>query len=318
MSQDNPPSTIRHPQYGFTLVELLVVITIIGILIALLLPAVQAAREAARRLQCANNLKQVGLALHNYHVAHSVFPISIGYDNPSDGAPGPQGRSGKGWIVSTLPYLEQQALFDRFRDELCFEGHANSEGMWRSGCRELMKVQVSFLHCPSDSSVRELSTEQFQWTGIPVALTSYKGVIGDTRMGGSSSPWTGSPDCHTTSRCPGIFWRHNYVYTVSIDDIRDGTSNTLAVGEDVPEANHHSVAFYANGDYASCHAPLNYFPDPPAPNHWPTVMSFRSRHPGGAQFCLADGSVRFLSESISLELYQGLSTKAGREPVQVP
>jgi prepilin-type processing-associated H-X9-DG protein len=298
------------------LVELLVVITIIGILIALLLPAVQAAREAARRLQCSNNLKQLGLAIHNYHVTHKCFPVSIGYDNPGDvpnlAAPG---RSGKGWITSTLPYLEQQALFDQFRNELCFEGSAYSEGMWRSGCREFMKTQLTLLQCPSDGSVRQLLTTQNQWSGIPVAATSYKGVIGDARMG---SAWTGSPDCHTRARCPGIFWRHNYVYTVSIDDIRDGTSNTLAIGEDVPEMNQHSAAFYANGDYSSCHAPLNYFPDPPTPTQWPMVMSFRSRHPGGAHFCLADGSVRFLGEAIQMELYQALATKAGNEPVQVP
>jgi prepilin-type processing-associated H-X9-DG protein len=171
------------------------------------------------------------------------------------------------------------------------------------------------LHCPTDGSVQGLCDAQYQWSGIPVSRTSYKGVIGDTRMGGA---WTGSSDCHRSSNCPGIFWRHTYVRTVSITDVRDGTSNTLAIGEDVVEANHHSVAFYANGDYSSCHAPLNYFPNPPTPFDWPTVMSFRSLHPGGANFCLADGSVHFISETINLTLYQQLSTKAGHEPVQIP
>jgi prepilin-type processing-associated H-X9-DG protein len=95
-------------------------------------------------------------------------------------------------------------------------------------------------------------------------------------------------------------------------------SNTFAVGEDVVAANNHSAAYYANGDYSSCHAPLNYFPSPPTPNYWPTVMSFRSRHRGGAYFCMADGSLHFISETIDMSVYQGLATKAGHELVTLP
>jgi prepilin-type processing-associated H-X9-DG protein len=90
------------------------------------------------------------------------------------------------------------------------------------------------------------------------------------------------------------------------------------IGEDVPAENIHSAAFFSNGDYASCHAPLNYFPEPPIPTNWPLVMSFRSRHPGGANFCMADGSVRFVADSIELQLYQDLATKAGREIAELP
>ncbi len=85
------------------------------------------------------------------------------------------------------------------------------------------------------------------------------------------------------------------------------------VGEDVPRENNHSVAFYANGDYASCHAPLNFFPKPSRPNDWWDVMSFRSRHPGTAQFCLSDGSVRIINETIDRSLYRALSTRNGNE-----
>jgi len=127
-----------------------------------------------------------------------------------------------------------------------------------------------------------------------------------------------TPDCHQTVDCRGIFWRFSFYKTVGINDIHDGTSNTFLIGEDVPEHNHHSAAFYANGDYASCHAPLNFFPDPPDPDNWPRVMSFRSRHPGGAHFCMADGSVRFIAQSIDLQLYQNLATKSSGEVVTLP
>ena len=302
---------------GFTLVELLVVIAIIGILIALLLPAVQAAREAARRMRCTNNLKQLGLAVHNYHDTYKVLPISMAYAREG---PNPAAEvSGKGWILSILPQLEQQALYDQFVP--CFNGNfASGGGLKDLACRDPMKTQLPALECPSESSVRELSTTQNQWAGIEVAQTSYKGVIGDTRMGGA---WqTGDPnrdvDCHHTVGCFGLFFRNSYQDPVGLHHIKDGTSNTFMVGEDVPKQNQHSAAFYCNGDYASCHAPLNFFLDPPQPGNWPMVMSFRSLHPGGANFCMADGSVRFISETIELKPYQDLSTKNLGEVVTVP
>jgi len=307
-----------RPLHGFTLVELLVVIAIIGILIALLLPAVQSAREAARRTQCANNLKNMGLAVHNYEFTHGTLPTSQGYDAPHDGTPAPvDQQTGRGWILNTLPFLEQQALYDRF--DIATGALTAGQGIARPECRDYLKTQLNVLQCPSDSSVQQLSTTQYQLTGIPVALTSYKGVIGDTRMGGGSSIHQGNgADCHTTTNCPGIFWRHTQWKPIYMANIKDGASNTFLIGEDVPEHNNHSAAFYANGDYASCHAPLNYLPNPPTPDAWWNVMSFRSRHPGGGHFCLADGSVRFISEGIDYDLYRGLSTKAGGEAVSVP
>ena len=296
------------------------VITIIGILIALLLPAVQAAREAARRMQCQGNLRQLGLAVLNYEQANGVLPSEVGYEGayPFSGPQPAAGWTGKGWIISVLPYLEQQALFDQFIPG--FVGQMGpTGGIQRPECRNAMKTQLPVLHCPSDDSVLLLCTQQAQWMNIPVAQTSYKGVLGDAVLDTSSAFQDGSSvACQGTTNCPGIFWQQSYLNPTTIAKITDGTSNTLMVGEDVPEYNYHSVAFYGNGDYASCNVPLNYMPDPPNPSDWPNVISFRSRHAGGAHFCMADGSVRFFNDTIDHALYRHLSTKAGGEPVQAP
>ncbi len=312
---DNTPA-LAGQRRAFTLVELLVVIAIIGILVALLLPAVQSAREAARRMQCSSRLRQLGLATLQYETAHGVFPISIAYNHSGPGAAAEV--NGKGWFVSILPNIEQQNLFDKFEPGFVGDFGAGG-GIKNPACADAMKTQLTTLHCPSDPSVLKNGTDQFQWEGIEVALTSYKGVIGDTRMGGGSSVHQGTePDCHNTVGCNGMFYRNNYQEPIKMSQMRDGTSSTFMIGEDVPAANHHSTAYYCNGDYASCHAPLNYFPEPPTPNDWWNVISFRSLHPGGGFFCLADASVHFISETIDHDLYRALSTKAGGEVAQVP
>ncbi len=308
--------TANRRRPAFTLVELLVVIAIIGLLVALLLPAVQMAREAARRVECQNHLKQLGLAAHNHHDAHRKLPISV---SPFREGPQPwPRRDGRGWILSALPYLEQQPLHDRF-SRVFGSDFLSGAGLRDPAVRDAVQTRLPVLQCPSDGSAGDLSADQWQWEGIEVALTSYKGVIGDNRMGGSQSMHPGSePDCLHTGDCPGLFYRLTYQRPARLSQVRDGTSNTLLVGEDVPEHNAHSTAYYANGDYASCHAPLNYFPRPPRPRQWWDVMSFRSRHPNGASFCLADGSVRFIGQTIDYLLYRALSTKAGGEPAPVP
>jgi len=310
-------AALLHPRrVGFSLVELLVVITIIAILAAMLLPAAQSARETARQMQCRNKIRQIALAIRSYDNTHEIFPYGISYDNPIDGVPPTPELSGKGWILTILPQLEQQKLFDQFIPG--FDGSmVAGGGIAKPECVEAVKTQLPILQCPSEPSVKDNTIMQFQWANREVAQTSYKGVIGDTRMGGGASAFVGNGwDCHRRTDCPGIFWRNSYLNPTRLSSIRDGLASTFMVGEDVAEENHHSAAYYCNGDYASCHVPLNYFPG--TPREWWNVMSFRSLHPGGAHFCMADGSVHFIHETINYDLYRALSTKAGGEVVDVP
>ena len=305
---------------GFTLVELLVVIAIIGVLVALLLPAVQTARESARRMSCSNNLKQFGMAIHNYHDVHQYFPISIAY-NVAGPRPTAQ-PNGKGWIVSILPHVEQQNLFTQFQPG--FIGAFNvgaGTGFGNPAIRPAMKTRIKVIECPSDGQSKRIINNHSELTSaIETAVTNYKGVLGDYRLGNASSIHQGTePDCHNAvAECNGIFFRNNYQYQIRPSTITDGTSNTLMVGEDVPMQNLRSGAYFTNGDWCSCHGPINYFRNPPSPGDWPNVMTFRSRHPGGAQFCMADGSVHFVAQNINHPLYRSLCTRDGGETALLP
>ena len=295
---------------AFTLIELLVVIVIIGLLVGLLLPAVQMAREAARRMQCSNNLKQLGLATHNYYSAFRMLPISIG--------PWQQGphfareRSGKGWIVSVLPQLEQSTLYSALEPH--FKGDFFSNGGFNSpAAHVVMKTKLSDLACPSDGSNQQLITTQFQLTSVAVAPTNYKGVLGDNQIAPTSAHDGTLPRCLENGGCNGLFFRVTYQEPKRFASVSDGLSNTLLIGEDIVKHNASSAAYYANGDYCACHGPINFKPYPPAPLNWQNVMTFRSNHPGGTHFCVADGSVRFIGESTDHKVYRGLCTRNGGE-----
>jgi prepilin-type N-terminal cleavage/methylation domain-containing protein len=299
---------------AFTLVELLVVIAIIGILVALLLPAVQAAREAARRTACVNNLKQLGLAVLNFHDAHKTMPKNITFTSGDGPSPFAE-ASGKGWIIDILPHLEEQNLFDRF----VLDGPFPNQGLDRPENRPLIKTVLDALICPSAAIEFRTITTAYQWSGIEVATTNYQGVMGDARMN-TTSTFGGPEYCNDGKAaygpCSGIFWRTDFRWPVRIAKITDGTSNTLMIGEDLPEYNWHNMWTYSNGSTSSTYAPLNYKPQPPqnfTASRWFDLRGFRSDHPAGGQFCLADGSVQFIEDSININLYRSMSTKAGAD-----
>ncbi len=340
---------------AFTLVELLVVIAIIGVLVALLLPAIQAAREAARRTACSNNLKNLSLAILNHHDVQKHFPVSHGAFSVPESPPGVT-QSGVGWIVETLPQLEQGPLHERFRQGGAYEGQFRANlapsrsvpnlGLFSTkngiSVPELMRTELDVLKCPSDTS-EKVRNDQWQWKSPAgdsyVFVTNYKGVLDDTFLdengigrfdnddpgvafpSGNYTETTPAPiglrDCHADYRCRGIFFRQSFQRPVKISQVIDGTSHTFMVGEDLPDYNHHSAAYYANGDWCSCNIPLNneLWKEPTSLdiNDWGNQQGFRSHHPGGAQFGLVDGSVRLILEDADHQTYRGHCTRNGEE-----
>lgn len=276
----------RTRQRGFTLIELLVVIAIIAILVALLLPAVQQAREAARRTQCKNNLKQLGIAMHNYHDTYKVFPM--GWIGVEAGVADVEGGSGFGWATHLLPFCDQAPIYNQFDFNLDITDAAHTDAI-------LFDINVH--RCPSDNGPTSW-TIQDDATGTidlaTLATANYVGSFGTTEI----------DECETTpagSNCEGDgFFGQNS--SLRIRDIKDGTSNTLMLGErksdinaspqwmstwvgSVPGGQEHLARFLGVADHTPNH-PNSHFED------------YSSRHEGGAQFCLGDGSVRFVSEAI--------------------
>ena len=309
---------------AFTLIELLVVIAIIAILIALLLPAVQQAREAARRTQCKNNLHQLGLALHNYHDVYNQFPLTPFNTGTMPGPTWSDGSKGT-YLIRLLPFIEQAPLFNALNFSNTgtpwnlpnFEAQVDPAGkLYRS------YIMTGFL-CPSEPSghighstktnyaMSMGNQEMPSGAGCTQYLTNVVGI-----------PTEGHGNTFDSSRVSGIISRVNWA--ASFRDITDGTSNTIAMGEIRPNCSDHTVNgwFHFNAPWVATTAPVN-FPikcyGEPVPtgtltacnelNSWNTSQGFKSRHVGGAQFALCDGSVRFISENIDYVTYQRLGDR---------
>ncbi len=225
----------RRVGRGFTLVELLVVIVIIGILVALLLPAVQGAREAARRSQCQNNLKQLALALHNYHGAYQYFPPSSNWTgNPPQPAQGNNANLSPNWVIAILPFLEQQALFNSFT----FADPSTQATVYITDPLNAAArgTQLPVMLCPSD----RYNSKLFNGTSAPSGGTSNlgdgwargnyaaNGGLGLMQSGGSGLGTGADPSCWRTSIICGVMGAN---MSLSMEAIKDGTSNTLLLGE---------------------------------------------------------------------------------------
>ncbi len=327
-----------HFRRGFTLIELLVVIAIIAVLIALLLPAVQQAREAARRTQCRNNLKQLGLALHNYHDSAKVFPP--GYvDRNADPNVTPDLDQGPGWGWATflLPYLDQANVYNQINF---------NQGVGLLSNVKISQQSLPAFQCPSDGRQDPFPVYDSTFTTpiTTVAHSNYVGCNGWVECfngaGGNPQPgaWTDNNAGTFGTAGVGLFYRNS---SNSAASVTDGLTNTVVVGE--RSSNHAPATWTGAVTGGRCPAwmaasPVTPYSPPPGPaydnadfgeglifahcnaNHLPNADfpiydpdTFYSLHIGGSQFLLGDGSVRFISSTVDGYTYQYLSTISGGE-----
>ncbi|MFO0869712.1 MAG: DUF1559 domain-containing protein [Pirellulales bacterium] len=348
----------QRSRRGFTLVELLVVIAIIGILVALLLPAVQAAREAARRMNCTNNLKQLGLAIQNYADKYGeAMPHNWDYGQQfHNGGPGQYGGQlhtyvkNFSWLVAALPYVEQQTLYDQFNfnDPNGNIGSVvNSSGFTNTQLRAT--VLKGFI-CPSNSQapLRQNVNQGYvngSGGGPAAGGTDYVGSLGHVWhgwrdcgavpdfadpmnrfvKGSAGTPWIDGNYDTSTININGCF---NLRGGYRLADILDGTSNTIAVFEDMHWKGYASSTASFDREYtldcawASPLAAVNTMRNPMNNKNraWLWFNDVRchgwsSNHPGGALACRADGSVSFFSQTMDNLARYALSTRAGGEPI---
>ncbi len=323
-------SLISNKRSAFTLVELLVVIAIIGILVGLLLPAVQAAREAARRMQCSNNLKQLGLALHNYSDTYNAFPA------------GAYACCWGTWSLSLFPFAEQGNLFNQYQ----FQGSmGNTNAATRYGGAlnlPVTRLQMAMLTCPSDSVTASSSV----YNGV--TFHNYVANYGNTAQdrqsplgvtsAGTPNVWGGAPFVKVAGMT-------STPQNIKMGELSDGTSNTLLFSETIQGVGGDLRGFtwFSGGaHFETLIGPNSSSPDvldnasyckgpgttgtlqpsmPPCTGPTtalPSNYAARSRHTGGVQATMGDGSVHFISNSINLDTWRALSTARGGEVATLP
>ena len=309
---------------AFTLVELLVVIAIIGILIGLLLPAINAARESGRRAQCTNNLKQIGLALLAHESSLRVFPAGrAGYDGsdaPNNNSAPCAFRSGTSGFVYILPFLEEGALFTILSPGVkgglfpaCDD--ATTAGWETPAITQALQQRPKELVCPSDQS--HVLYPYPAVAGTPSYPTgSYALVMGSNGPG----PPDGYDEATTKLGNNGMFY---YVVKHTTQQVTDGLSHTIFVGETIsndtdPSQNNWMVGSRFLSTMRTTYNPLNSPPGTPVSGSltlygYTANGAFGSYHPAGANFAFGDGHVIFIAEDIGMTIYQALSTIAGRE-----
>ncbi|MDX1948537.1 MAG: DUF1559 domain-containing protein [Pirellulaceae bacterium] len=337
---------------GFTLVELLVVIAIIGVLVALLLPAVQAARESARRTQCSNNIRQIAIAVHNFHDTQGTVPPSVAFTPTGWG-------HGWGWLVYVLPYVEQKPLFDAlsFNTSVCCTSQKAAHD-----------AKIAAFTCPSDPLANQFFTDR-QISSLTcndgsgsldkggnafrARPSNYLGSFGDGFIVGDTIGYTigatgrgyGCGGCSQSGAsgavgpdCPepgsgfgggknhrGVWNYYNDTPPIRFANITDGLSNTILVGHNSSLAGGTDMVWFTNtGTVNGTSLPINfnirpslqqrsfYCPGCTAGQPW-RGRGFQSHHPGGSVFAMADGSVTFLAENMAQKAYNALGSRQGAE-----
>lgn len=309
--------SVRYRYRGFTLIELLVVIAIIGVLVGLLLPAVQQAREAARRMTCVNNLKQTGLAMHSYYDSNRQLPS--GYISPGTSAADPSASEtakGYAWGFVLLPYMEQSSLFDSIDQ--------TGEAVGTSNEAKAAEANLGGYRCPTDTAPVSFSVNNGSGT-VDLPTSNYVAVLGWNNV--TTEAGQGN----------GVFFRNS---DIQFRDIRDGLSTTICVGE-----RKHIHDFFDQGPYAANstwyaavpgvlrNAGMTMMPmmkegpgslvlghvgqsgmmSGKTPNHTNHIVHFSSSHFGGVAFLLCDGSTHIIRDNIDYQLFKAIGTRAGGE-----